>query len=90
MDTLNVTPVSKANANQRSGRAGRTGPGFAFRLYTERQFKDELMENSVPEIQRTNLSNVVLLLKSLGVGEERNDELFVAVCSYLRRHAIMF
>ncbi|GMH99460.1 hypothetical protein TrVE_jg3859 [Triparma verrucosa] len=67
MDTLNVTPVSKANANQRSGRAGRTGPGFAFRLYTERQFKDELMENSVPEIQRTNLSNVVLLLKSLGV-----------------------
>ncbi|GMI14639.1 hypothetical protein TrLO_g7168 [Triparma laevis f. longispina] len=67
MDTLNVTPVSKANANQRSGRAGRTGPGFAFRLYTERQYKDELMENSVPEIQRTNLSNVVLLLKSLGV-----------------------
>ena len=67
MDTLNVTPVSQANANQRSGRAGRTEAGFAFRLYTERQYKDELMANSVPEIQRTNLSNVVLLLKSLGV-----------------------
>ena len=67
MDTLNVTPVSKANANQRSGRAGRTGPGYAFRLYTDRQYREELLENSVPEIQRTNLSNVVLLLKSLGV-----------------------
>jgi pre-mRNA-splicing factor ATP-dependent RNA helicase DHX38/PRP16 len=67
MDTLNITPISRANANQRSGRAGRTGPGYAFRLYTERQFMDEMFESAVPEIQRTNLSNVVLLLKSLGV-----------------------
>jgi len=67
MDALNVTPVSRANANQRSGRAGRTGPGFCFRLYTDRQFREELMETAVPEIQRTNLSNVVLLLKSLGI-----------------------
>ena len=67
MDALNVTPVSRANAKQRSGRAGRTGPGFCFRLYTDRQFRDELMESAVPEIQRTNLGNVVLLLKSLGV-----------------------
>ena len=67
MDALLVTPISKANANQRSGRAGRTGPGFCFRLYTDRQFRDELMEAAVPEIQRTNLSNVVLLLKSLGI-----------------------
>jgi pre-mRNA-splicing factor ATP-dependent RNA helicase DHX38/PRP16 len=67
MDALLVTPVSKANANQRSGRAGRTGPGYCFRLYTDRQFRDELMESAVPEIQRTNLSNVVLLLKSLGI-----------------------
>jgi pre-mRNA-splicing factor ATP-dependent RNA helicase DHX38/PRP16 len=67
MDALNVTPVSQANAKQRSGRAGRTGPGFCFRLYTERQFTDELMFSTVPEIQRTNLSNVVLLLKTLGV-----------------------
>ena len=67
MDALLVTPVSKANANQRSGRAGRTGPGHCFRLYTERQYHDELMENSVPELQRANLSNVVLLLKSLGI-----------------------
>lgn len=67
MDALLVTPISKANAKQRQGRAGRTGKGHCFRLYTEHQFRTELMENTVPELQRTNLSNVVLLLKSLGV-----------------------
>ena len=67
MDGLQVYPVSQANANQRMGRAGRTGPGMCYRLYTERQYKDELLPVTVPEIQRTNLANVVLLLKSLGV-----------------------
>lgn len=67
MDALQIYPISQANANQRSGRAGRTGPGQAFRLYTERQYKDELLITTVPEIQRTNLANTVLLLKSLGV-----------------------
>ncbi|XP_077297516.1 ATP-dependent RNA helicase l(1)G0007 isoform X4 [Arctopsyche grandis] len=67
MDALQIYPISQANANQRSGRAGRTGPGQAFRLYTERQYKDELLVTTVPEIQRTNLANTVLLLKSLGV-----------------------
>jgi pre-mRNA-splicing factor ATP-dependent RNA helicase DHX38/PRP16 len=67
MDALLMTPVSQANANQRSGRAGRTGPGFCFRLYTDRQYRDDLLETTVPEIQRSNLSSVLLLLKSLGV-----------------------
>lgn len=67
MDALQVYPISQANANQRSGRAGRTGPGQCFRLYTESNYKNELLISTVPEIQRTNLSNVVLLLKSLGV-----------------------
>ncbi|XP_064538400.1 pre-mRNA-splicing factor ATP-dependent RNA helicase PRP16 [Drosophila montana] len=67
MDALQIYPISQANANQRSGRAGRTGPGQAFRLYTQRQYKDELLALTVPEIQRTNLANTVLLLKSLGV-----------------------
>ena len=67
MDALSIFPVSQANANQRAGRAGRTGPGQCYRLYTERQYREELLESSVPEIQRTNLANVVLLLKSLGV-----------------------
>uniref|UniRef100_A0AAG5D1G9 RNA helicase n=1 Tax=Anopheles atroparvus TaxID=41427 RepID=A0AAG5D1G9_ANOAO len=69
MDALQIYPISQANANQRSGRAGRTGPGQAFRLYTERQYKDELLHLTVPEIQRTNLANTVLLLKSLGVSD---------------------
>ncbi|KAG6174862.1 hypothetical protein E4U51_000096 [Claviceps purpurea] len=67
MDTLQITPISQANASQRSGRAGRTGPGKAFRLYTEKAFKDELYLQTIPEVQRTNLSNTVLMLKSLGV-----------------------
>ena len=40
---------------------------ICYRLYTEHQFRNELLENTVPEIQRSNLGNVVLLLKSLGV-----------------------
>eukprot|EP00929_Paragymnodinium_shiwhaense_P057689 TRINITY_DN28886_c0_g1_i1.p1 TRINITY_DN28886_c0_g1~~TRINITY_DN28886_c0_g1_i1.p1 ORF type:complete len:1278 (+),score=412.96 TRINITY_DN28886_c0_g1_i1:193-4026(+) len=67
MDSLQVTPVSQANANQRRGRAGRTGPGVCWRLYTESAFFSELLVMTIPEIQRTNLSNVVLLLKSMGV-----------------------
>ncbi|UNI14744.1 RNA helicase [Purpureocillium takamizusanense] len=67
MDTLQITPISQANGSQRSGRAGRTGPGKAFRLYTEKAFKEELYLQTIPEIQRTNLSNTVLMLKSLGV-----------------------
>ena len=67
MDALRVTPISQANANQRGGRAGRTGPGLCFRLYTEHSFNTEMWENNVPEIQRTNLANVVLLLKSLKI-----------------------
>ncbi|PIK34049.1 putative pre-mRNA-splicing factor ATP-dependent RNA helicase PRP16 [Apostichopus japonicus] len=67
MDALQVYPISQANARQRSGRAGRTGPGQCYRLYTESSYKRELLSTTVPEIQRTNLANVVLLLKSLGV-----------------------
>eukprot|EP00301_Raphidiophrys_heterophryoidea_P005091 c12172_g1_i1.p1 GENE.c12172_g1_i1~~c12172_g1_i1.p1 ORF type:complete len:1757 (+),score=438.88 c12172_g1_i1:2-5272(+) len=67
MDALQITPVSQAGANQRKGRAGRTGPGKCWRLYTETAYNYELLPNSIPEIQRANLGNVVLLLKSLGI-----------------------
>jgi pre-mRNA-splicing factor ATP-dependent RNA helicase DHX38/PRP16 len=69
MDSLQITPESQANANQRAGRAGRTGPGYCYRLFTERQYVSEFLVNQIPEIQRTNLGNVVLLLKSLGVDD---------------------
>eukprot|EP00899_Mesostigma_viride_P022855 jgi/Mesvir1/3754/Mv15028-RA.1 len=67
MDALQVFPASQAACNQRSGRAGRTGPGVCYRLYTETAFRAEMLANTVPEIQRTNLGNVVLLLKSLNI-----------------------
>lgn len=69
MESLLVQPVSQAMANQRAGRAGRTAPGKCFRLYTAWSYKHELDENTVPEIQRTNLASVVLLMKSLGVND---------------------
>lgn len=67
MDSLQITPISQSNSNQRAGRAGRTGPGECYRLYTDAVFRSELLPNNIPEIQRTNLCNVVLLLKSLNV-----------------------
>jgi len=69
MESLVVTPCSKASANQRAGRGGRVGPGKCFRLYTAWAFQHELEDNTIPEIQRTNLGNVVLLLKSLGIND---------------------
>lgn len=69
MESLIVTPISKANANQRAGRAGRISAGKCFRLYTAWAYQHELDENTIPEIQRTNLGNVVILLKSLGIND---------------------
>ena len=69
MESLIVTPISKASANQRAGRAGRVAAGKCFRLYTAWAYQHELEENTVPEIQRVNLGNVVLLLKSLGIND---------------------
>ncbi|KAK2184226.1 hypothetical protein NP493_276g03006 [Ridgeia piscesae] len=69
MESLVVTPISKASANQRAGRGGRVSAGKAFRLYTAWAYKNELEDNTIPEIQRTNLGNVVLLLKSLGIND---------------------
>ncbi|XP_042239234.1 pre-mRNA-splicing factor ATP-dependent RNA helicase DHX16-like [Homarus americanus] len=67
MESLVVVPISRASANQRAGRAGRVGPGKCFRLYTQWAFENEMDENTIPEIQRVNLGNVVLQLKSLGI-----------------------
>ncbi|KAH0602679.1 uncharacterized protein H6S33_008329 [Morchella sextelata] len=69
MESLVVTPCSRAAAKQRMGRAGRVGPGKCFRLYTKWAYQNELDENTTPEIQRTNLNSVVLLLKSLGIND---------------------
>lgn len=69
MSNLAVVPCSRASANQRSGRAGRVGPGKCFRLYTKWAYMNEMEESTTPEIQRTNLNGIVLLLKALGVND---------------------
>ncbi|GBG23781.1 ATP-dependent RNA helicase dhx8, partial [Hondaea fermentalgiana] len=67
VESLLVTPISRASAQQRAGRAGRTRPGKAYRLYTEKAFKQDLQEQTYPEILRSNLSTTVLTLLQLGI-----------------------
>lgn len=69
MEQLIVSPISQAQANQRKGRAGRTGPGKCYRLYTESAFYNEMLPNTIPEIQRQNLSNTILMLKAMGIND---------------------
>lgn len=80
MESLLVSPISRASAQQRSGRAGRTRPGKCFRLYTEQSFKEELLEQTYPEILRSKMSTTVSyvadsvrswwLVCGLGIGEK--------------------
>ena len=69
VESLLVSPISKASAQQRAGRAGRTRPGKCFRLYTEGAFKKELINQTYPEILRSNLASTVLELKKLGIDD---------------------
>lgn len=69
MDSLVITPVSQAQANQRAGRAGRTGPGKCFRLYTEAAYQSEMLPTTIPEIQRQNISHTILMLKAMGIND---------------------
>ncbi|KAK0230461.1 P-loop containing nucleoside triphosphate hydrolase protein [Armillaria fumosa] len=66
-ESLLVSPISIASAQQRAGRAGRTRPGKCFRLYTEKDFMNELEKQTDPEILRCNLSNTVLELVKFGI-----------------------
>ena len=65
-DSLIIRKVSKASAQQRSGRAGRNKHGYAFRLYPEEEFNN-LEDFSPPEVERIALPSVILQLKALGV-----------------------
>ena len=68
VESLLVTAISQASANQRAGRAGRTRPGKCFRLYPEHEFK-KLIPQTYPEILRTDLASVFLHLKKLGIDD---------------------
>ncbi|PRT54408.1 Pre-mRNA-splicing factor ATP-dependent RNA helicase prp22 [Wickerhamiella sorbophila] len=67
MNSLKIVPISRAQANQRAGRAGRTAPGKCYRLYTEQIFENEMSSSTVPEIQRQNLAHAALMLKAMGI-----------------------
>ena len=69
VESLLVTAISKASAQQRAGRAGRTRPGKCFRLYTEKAYQTEMQEQTYPDILRSNLGSVVLQLKKLGIDD---------------------
>ncbi|XP_043997361.1 ATP-dependent RNA helicase DHX33 isoform X1 [Gambusia affinis] len=71
LEVLAVQRVSKAQAWQRAGRAGREDSGFCYRLYTEQEF-DNLTPMTVPEIQRCNLAGVMLQLMALGIPDVMN------------------
>ena len=71
MESLVVSDISKAQAAQRMGRAGRVSEGICLRLYPEDSYK-MLKETTVPEILRVNLAQVVLQLKGMGVHDPRS------------------
>ncbi|KAG8369525.1 hypothetical protein BUALT_Bualt14G0022600 [Buddleja alternifolia] len=69
LDALVITPISQASAKQRAGRAGRTGPGKCYRLYTKSAFHNEMSPTSIPEIKRINLGMTTLNLKAMGIND---------------------
>jgi ATP-dependent helicase HrpB len=68
LPVLRIARVSKASCRQRAGRAGRTGPGRVIRLYPEEDFLRR-REQDPPEIQRRELSPVLLAAHALGIGD---------------------
>lgn len=67
---LETVPVSQASADQRRGRAGRTGPGICYRLWTEQEGR-QLPPHNVPEIRAADLTSLALELAAWGVREPR-------------------
>ena len=74
LDVMTVAAISKAEAWQRSGRAGRDQPGVAYRLYTESTF-ETWRDERAPEVERVDLAAVLLALKSNGVSDVLNAQL---------------
>ncbi|KAJ0256913.1 DEAD/DEAH box helicase domain-containing protein [Hirschfeldia incana] len=69
VESLMVSLISKASAQQRLGRAGRTQQGKCYRLYTEKSFNNLLKPHTCPAILRSNLAGTVLTLKKLGISD---------------------
>jgi ATP-dependent helicase HrpB len=70
INTLLVENISRASADQRAGRAGRTAPGYCLRLWTEREHQARPAQE-LPEVKRLDLAEVVLTLRASGIGDVR-------------------
>ncbi|KAI1307225.1 ATP-dependent RNA helicase DHX33 [Halotydeus destructor] len=70
-ESLKVESISKAQAQQRAGRAGRECPGVCYRLYTEDQYS-KFHDHSKPEILRCSLANVVMQLIAIGISDVKD------------------
>jgi ATP-dependent helicase HrpB len=66
INTLLIEKISRASADQRAGRAGRTAPGVCFRLWS-REEHGHRPQQELPEVKRLDLAEVVLTLKAAGV-----------------------
>ncbi|MCX7823440.1 MAG: ATP-dependent RNA helicase HrpA [Syntrophobacterales bacterium] len=66
--SLPILPISRASADQRKGRCGRTGPGICIRLYSEEDYANR-QEFTPPEVKRANLAEVILRMLALGLGD---------------------
>jgi len=67
VQSFEIDWVSKASADQRAGRAGRTGPGHCYRLYSSAVYERDFAQFSKPEILRMPIESVVLSMKSMGI-----------------------
>lgn len=76
---VSICLSNRSEAEQRAGRAGRTSAGKCFRIYTKEFWEKCMPEYTVPEIQRTSLTAVILTLKCLGV----HDVIRYALYSFL-------
>lgn len=67
VQTFRVAWISKASAAQRAGRAGRTGPGHCYRLFSSAMFENHFQDFSMPEILRMPIEGIVLQMKSMNI-----------------------
>ncbi|KOS15711.1 p-loop containing nucleoside triphosphate hydrolase protein [Malassezia pachydermatis] len=69
VQSYDIAWISKASASQRAGRAGRTGPGHCYRLYSSAVYEEHFVEFGVPEILRTPVDGLVLQMKAMNIDQ---------------------
>lgn len=72
VQSFQVGFISKASANQRAGRAGRTGPGHCYRLYSSNVYEEHFASFAEAEILRTPVDNLVLMMKAMNIDHVSN------------------